>query len=77
MISFDMIVGWSPDGENFLNWKVYGILRGMVGELWIISSDGADKKQLVEGITPSDVIWSPDGDKFAYTEMYYHGFSPA
>jgi PGF-CTERM protein len=71
MISFDMIVGWSPDGENILNWKVYMILGGMVGELWIITSDGVDKKQLVEGIQPSDVIWSPSGDKITYTEGYY------
>ena len=73
MINFDMIAGWSPDGKNILNWKVSWIFGEMgvelaVGELWIINSDGTDKKRLVEGATPSDVIWSPDGAKITYTE---------
>ena len=64
--SFDQILGWSPDGKYILNWKE--TFSFAAGNLWIISSDGTDKKQLVEGIPPLEVIWSPDGDEVAYTE---------
>jgi PGF-CTERM protein len=68
---FHMILGWNPNSEKILYLEASWSPNDTAGGLWVISSDGTDKKPLgLEGQLTPDLIWSPDGDKILYMEEF-------
>jgi TolB protein len=61
---------WSPDGSQIAVSRQMGI--GGPTWIWLMSADGGNQRQLVEGRDPS---WSPDGMRIAF-ERQVNGRSP-
>ena len=59
---------WSPDGKKIVYWQHLDGDKGKPSEIYLIDSDGSNKKQLTSlsavSYFPS---WSPDGTKIAFT----------
>jgi TolB protein len=51
---------WSPDGSEIAVSRQMGAGADW---LWVMSADGSNQRQLVEGLAPS---WSPDGGRIAF-----------
>ena len=70
---FHMIFGWDPNSEKILYAETSLSPTFTGGGLWIINSDGTDRKQLElelqMSLTPN-IIWSPDGQKILFTEEF-------
>ena len=50
---------WSPEGSRF------AFVKGN-GDLWVRDADGSDPRLLLEGWSPPEYCWSPDGRWIAY-----------
>lgn len=61
---------WSPDGEKLVYVSSPGWYKA---EIWIMDSDGNNKKQVTSGVTGFglDNPWSPDGTKILYSSLEY------
>lgn len=59
---------WGPDGTMLFNRA-----RGASTSLWVMASDGANPRQLIEGVASNAPRWLPDGSGFVYTKdaQYY------
>jgi TolB protein len=62
----DVVFRWSPDGSRILFTQPVSAQRGE--ELWIVSSDGSDRRLVAEGLQWRDALasWSPDGALIAF-----------
>jgi Tol biopolymer transport system component len=62
----DQQAEWSPDGQHI----VFVSQRDGEVELWVMDTDGGNKRKLVQGREPS---WSPDGKRIAFVSSYFAG----
>ena len=62
----DVVFRWSPDGSRILFTQPVSAQHGE--ELWIVSSDGSDRRLVAEGLQWRDALaaWSPDGALIAF-----------
>ncbi len=56
----EAVPAWSPDAEQI----AYATDFNGDSKIWVMNTDGSDRKQLASGLFPS---WSPDGERIAYT----------
>lgn len=59
---------WSPDGKKimYLQSEVEGLTKIQNFDIWVMDSDGSNKKQLTESPMHEEGEWSPDGKRIAY-----------
>lgn len=59
---------WSPDGKKimYLQSEVEGLTKIKNFDIWVMDSDGSNKKQLTESPMHEEGEWSPDGKRIAY-----------
>jgi dipeptidyl aminopeptidase/acylaminoacyl peptidase len=63
---------WSPDGKKLL----FESNRSGSMQLWVVSADGGEPKQLTDISTGAGTgIWSPDGKSIAFVSAVYPEFS--
>ncbi|MCE9562670.1 MAG: S9 family peptidase [Planctomycetes bacterium] len=63
---------WSPDGKKIL----FDSTRSGSPQLWVISAEGGEPKQLTEISTGANTgIWSPDGAHIAFVSSVFPEFS--
>jgi Tol biopolymer transport system component len=58
---------WSPDGS-----KLAYVTGDTTGEIWLIDSDGRNRRRLTEGADPT---WSPDGQRIAFVRPGSRGWT--
>jgi len=61
---------YSPDGNkiSYISGTGYeNIYSKAVREIWVMDSDGSNKKQITSGYSDSYPAWSPDGSKILFT----------
>jgi len=59
---------WSPNGKKimYLQSEVEGLTKIKNFDIWVMDSDGSNKKQLTESPMHEEGEWSPDGKRIAY-----------
>jgi Tol biopolymer transport system component len=59
---------WSPDGKKimYLQSEVEGLTKIKNFDIWVMDSDGSNKKQLTESPMHEEGEWSPDEKRIAY-----------
>jgi dipeptidyl aminopeptidase/acylaminoacyl peptidase len=63
---------WSPDGKTVL----FESNRSGTGQLWTVSADGGEPKQLTDLSTGAGTgMWSPDGKSVAFVSAVYPEYS--
>ena len=62
-LGYGNVPSWSPDGRHIAYMLNPGTPDDEVGGIWVMDSDGGNRRWLAEGWAPS---WSPDGKKIAY-----------
>ena len=61
---------WSPDGKTI----AFVSHRGGSAQVWLLPIDGGEPRQLTKlPIDVSGPLWSPQGDKIAFTAEVYPG----
>ena len=62
-LGYGNVPSWSPDGRQIAFMLNAGTPDGEQRGVWIMNSDGANRRWITDGWAPS---WSPDGKKIAY-----------
>ena len=70
-LGYGNVPSWSPDGRRIAFMLNSGTPNGEEAGVWIMNSDGSDRRRIAEGWAPS---WSPDGTRIAY-QSYDGGIS--
>ncbi|MCA9171930.1 MAG: PD40 domain-containing protein, partial [Planctomycetales bacterium] len=66
-LGYGLTPSWSPDCSQIAFMLHPGNPDGLPGGIWIMNSDGTEKKFLAEGSIPH---WSPQGDLIACTDGF-------